>query len=122
MRICLIALLTATINFFSFPSFCQTIEKITFDVQDSTAGSYLAIRPQSNQIKGVMVLLTSFLPPEALLPETKLHNVAYVNDLLMVVTSMQQKLYADSIAVSRINHILNDIVKRFSVDTSRFAL
>jgi hypothetical protein len=106
------------------PSFvnCQAIEKITFDTKDSTDGYYLAIRPQSKNIKAVVVLLTSFLPPEGLLPETKLHNVAYVNDILTIVASAKQKLYADSITINRINLLLKEVAKRFSADTSKFVL
>jgi hypothetical protein len=106
------------------PSFlyCQNIEKVTFDFKDSTAGYYLSIQPQSKNIKGVVVLLTSFMSPESLLPETKLHNVAYVNDLLTIVASAKQKLYADSAAVKRLTVILKDVVTRFSADASKFAL
>jgi hypothetical protein len=45
------------------PSFlyCQNIEKVIFDPKDSTDGYYLAIQPQSKNIKGVVVLLTSFM-------------------------------------------------------------
>lgn len=106
----------------SFHSLCQNSEKVVFDVRDSTDGYYLAIRPPSKKIEGVMVLLTSFLSPESLLPETKLHNVAYANGLLTVVASTKQKLYADSAAVRRINALLGDIIRRFGVDPSRFAL
>ncbi|HTF31082.1 MAG TPA: hypothetical protein VK625_19635, partial [Flavitalea sp.] len=60
----------------------QNIEKVAFDNRDSSDGYYLAIQPMSKNIKGVLVLFTSFLPPEGLLPETKLHNVAFVNDIL----------------------------------------
>jgi hypothetical protein len=67
-------------------------------------------------------LLTSFLAPEDLLSETKLHNIAYSNDILTVFASMKQKLYADSVAVARVNAVLQDIVQRFHADTSKFAL
>ena len=77
------------VSFFLFPSFtfCQNLEKVIFDSKDSTAGYYLAIQPQSKNIKGAVVLLTSFLPPESLLLETKLHNVASANDILTIVVS-----------------------------------
>lgn len=103
-------------------SYCQNIEKITFDAKDTTDGHYLAIRPLSKHSKGVMVLLTSFQPPENLITETKLHNVAYVNDILTIVTSTKRKLYADSSVVNRINSILKDVITRFSVDPSKFVL
>src|SRR3954466_15709946 len=120
-----IRLYTLIIFFFlilPFVSMSQSIERVIFDTNDSTDGYYLAIAPQSKEIKGVLVLLTSFLPPESLLPETKLHNVAFVNDILTIVAPMKQKLYADSFAVSRINTLLLNIEKRFKVDTSKFAL
>lgn len=112
----------ATVFFFPFFSNCQNIEKIAFDVKDSTDGYYLAIQPLSKNIKGVVVLLTSFIPPQSLLHETKLQNVAYVNDILTIVASTKQKLYADSSAINRINIILKDVTKRFSADTSKFTL
>ncbi len=101
---------------------CQVIEKISFDANDSTGGYYLAVRPASNNIKGVLVLLNSFRPPESMLPETRLHNVGYANNMLTVFASMNFKLYADSVAVLRLNTIMRDIVARFSPDTSKFAL
>ena len=107
---------------FPFIAASQQIEKIVFDNEDSASGYYLAIAPKSKQIKGTLVLLTSFQAPENLLSETKLHNVAYANDLLMVVAPMKQKLYADSIAIARINTLLRDIIGRFRADTAAFAL
>lgn len=67
----------------------QAIERIAFDKEDSTAGYYLAITPESKKIKGVVILLTSFVSPASLLTETKLHSVAFTNDLLMVVAPMK---------------------------------
>ena len=100
----------------------QNIERVSFDSKDSTDGYYLAIAPQSKEIKGVIVLLTSFLPPDNLLTETKLHSVAYTNELLLVVASMKQKLYADDFAINRINYLLNHIQQKYAADTSRFVL
>jgi hypothetical protein len=115
-------LFISIVIFFPSNSFSQNAVKVSFDPTDSTGGYYLAIRPQSEQVKGVLVLLSSFSPPENLLPETKLHNVAYANDILTVVAFMKQKLYADSSAIQRINVILKDVVTKFSPDTSKFAL
>src|SRR3990170_7000358 len=122
MTIRLFVLFIVSVIFLHVEAYCQNIEKVSFDTKDSTTGYYLAIRPNSKDIKGVVVLLSSFMMPEDLLPETKLHNVAYANDLLTVVVNMKQKLYADSSAVQRINVILKDVVTKFSVDTSKFVL
>lgn len=107
---------------FPYLSTAQYIERVSFDKRDSATGHYLAVTPQSKQIKGVVVLLTSFLPPDDLLTETKLHGVAYTNDLLLVVAPMAQKLYADTAAINRINAVLNDIQLRYAADTSKFAI
>lgn len=100
----------------------QSIEKIPFDPNDSANGYYLAVRPQSGNIKGTLLLLTSFGPPELVLPETRLHSVAYANDLLTIYVSMGKKLYADTAAVNRINKIVKDLQARFSIDPARVAL
>jgi hypothetical protein len=100
----------------------QQIEKVIFNAKDSSSGYYLAIRPQSKDIKGVLILARSFSPPESMLPETKLHNVASANNMLTVMASMDQKMYADTIAVNRLNAIIRDVITRFSADTSKFAL
>ncbi len=114
--------LITTLILFSSHLFSQNIERIQFDSAKNKSDYYLAIRPASNDIKATLVLLTSFLPPERLLAETKLQNTAYANNILTVVVSMNQKLYADSFSVNRINSILSDIISRFTVDTSKFAL
>lgn len=106
----------------SLMSLAQNIERIAFDVQDSTDGHYLAIQPRSKINKGVLIILVTFIPPENFLTETKLHTVAYVNDILTVVVSTKTKLYADSTVVNRINRVLHHITKRFQVDTSKFVL
>ncbi len=108
--------------FLPLQAFSQEIEKVAFNARDTTNGYYLAVRPRSNAIKGAVVLITSFSTPEDLLPETKLHNVTYANDLLMVAVSMQEKLYADTAAVRRLNTVLNHVVTTYKVDTAKFVL
>ena len=58
--------------FLGFALFCfipqfgksQNTEKIIFNNNDSANDYYLAIPPMSGNIKGVQVLLTSFMSPE----------------------------------------------------------
>lgn len=102
--------------------FSQNVEKVVYDPSDSANRYYLAIRPRSNNIKGTLLLITSFVSPEDLLPETRLHNVAYANDLLTVYVSMGKKLSADTAAINRINDVVRNIQATYSVDTARFAL
>lgn len=115
-------ILFALVTFLSTSGLSQIIEKVVFDSKDTIDGYYLAIRPQSNNIKGVVVLFNSFSSPERMLPETKLHNVAYANDLLTIAVSMKQKLYADTVTIERLNVILKHIATKYAADTSKFAL
>ncbi len=100
----------------------QNTEKIVFNNSDSANDYYLAIPPLSGNIKGVQVLLTSFMSPETTLSESKLQNVAYGNDLLTIVASLGPSLSADSSAVNQINNILKNVISHYSADTSRFAI
>ncbi len=100
----------------------QFSEKIIFNNKDSANDYYLAVRPLSGNIQGVQVLLTSFNPPEFVLAESKLANVAYGNDLLTIIASLDQSLCADSSSIDRINQILQHVITHYSADTSKFAL
>jgi len=100
----------------------QFSEKIVFNSKDSANDYYLAVRPLSGNIQGVQVLLTSFNPPEFVLAESKLQNIAYGNDLLTVIASLGTSLCADSSSVDRLNQILKHVISHYSADTSKFAL
>ena len=109
---------------FSIPrqTLSQFSEKIVFNSKDSANDYYLAVRPLSGNIHGVQVLLTSFNPPEFVLAESKLPNIAYGNDLLTIIASLNQSFCADSSSVDRINQILQHVITHYSADTSRFVL
>lgn len=50
------------------------------------------------------------------IPWTKLHNVAYANDLLTVFYGGGNKLYADSAVRTRLSMVLRDVIKRYNVN------
>lgn len=100
----------------------QNSERMVYDPADSTHGYYLAIPPRSGHTKGVLVLLCNYSGPESMLAETKLHNVAFNNDILTVMASLGMDLYADEPGVRRIETIVKDVMKRFSVDGSAFVM
>jgi len=105
-----------------YSGFSQNVEKVFFNPKDSTSGYYLAEKPVSGKIKGVVVLFRGFQGPESMLPETNLPNVASNNDLLTILASTNQKFYADSMAVDRINRILSHVIAKYAVDPDRFAI
>ena len=116
--------LVLLIILFSIPrqALSQFSEKIVFNSKDSSNDYYLAVRPLSGNIHGVQVLLTSFNPPEFVLAESKLQNIAYGNDLLTIIASLNQSFCADSSSVDRINQILQHVITHYSADTSGFVL
>src|SRR5579859_2440672 len=115
-------ILTLTFLLIPFLSFSQSVEKNVYDPGDPTNGYYLAVRPRSGSIRGTLLLLTSFTPPEALLSETRLHNVTYANDLLTVYVSLGKKICADTATINRINLMVKHLTTTYSADTSRMAL
>jgi len=105
-----------------FAGYGQFTEKIIFNNRDSTNDYYLAIPPISGNIQGVMVLVSSFASPEYIFTESKLPNTAMGNDLLTIIASLGTSLWADSESVSRINQILNHVIKQYTADTSKFVI
>ena len=62
--------------------FGQVIKEI--EIKYPTVNNYFVVEPKS-EIKGAMILLPgASLAPESIFPETKLHNVAYLHNILVV--------------------------------------
>jgi pimeloyl-ACP methyl ester carboxylesterase len=101
----------------------QTLKKIVLDDKDFFSGHYLAVEPESDSISGVLVLLAGFgQRAEDTPPETKLHNVAYVNNILTVFYAAGNKLYADSTTQVKLTRVISDVIKRFRVKNNIFIL
>jgi pimeloyl-ACP methyl ester carboxylesterase len=103
--------------------YCQSVKKIILDEKDSLSVYYLAVEPRSDSIAGVLVLFPGFGErAENIFPESKLHNVAYANRILTIAIAEGNKLYADSIVQSKINKVLDDVIKKYKVDPEKFVL
>ncbi|HWB94755.1 MAG TPA: hypothetical protein VG605_23025 [Puia sp.] len=102
--------------------FCQPLDKVVFDASDSVNGYYLAARPFSGVIKGVIVVFTAFQGPESIVPETKLHNVAAANDLLTVYASVGRRVSPGAAEMDRMNKLFAHVVERYKADSTRFAV
>ncbi len=101
----------------------QSVKKIVVDESDAASGYYLAVEPATNPLTGVLVLLPGYAQaPESVFPETKLPNVAYANNLLVVAVAGGAKLYADSTLTPRLNRVFRDIIKRYHVKPDQFVL
>lgn len=101
---------------------CQQVQKFTFNPADSGSGYYLAIPPNSGDIRAVLVVFCAFRGPESILPETKLHNVAAANDMLTVYASIGRRLLPNQEAMEQINRVFQHVVAQFKPDTALFAV
>lgn len=100
----------------------QNYKKVEFDPTKKD-GYYLAVKPESSEFLGVLVLLPGFgQSAESVFPETKIHNVAYLHGLLTIVIAGGPKLYADEGVTERLNEAFNHIADNYSVDKDKFVI
>jgi pimeloyl-ACP methyl ester carboxylesterase len=112
-----------TLLFVSMTAYSQTLKKVVLNETDFYSGHYLVVEPQSEEILGVLVLLSGFgQTPENTPPETKLHHVAYANNILTVFAAAGNKLYVDSIAQTNLTAIITDVISKYKVKTNSFVL
>ncbi len=110
---------------FSFAASCcaQSVKKIVVDESDAVSGYYLALEPAAKPLAGVLVLLPGYGGgAESVFPETKLPNVAYANNLLVVAVAAGTKLYADSTVTPKLGRIFRDVIERYDVKPEQFVL
>jgi pimeloyl-ACP methyl ester carboxylesterase len=103
-------------------AFSQNYEKIVVDKNDPVTGYYLAVAPKGN-IEGVLVLFPGFgEKPEDVLPETKLHNIAFNNNILTLIVPFGNKIYTDAPTITNINRALTDSIKRMHLNPEKFVI
>jgi hypothetical protein len=101
----------------------QQAEKVWFDNNDSVYGYYDVIKPSTPRIQGVLVLLDGYAGnADGFLSETKIHNVAYVNEILTVCIPTGKRLFADTSMIALMNRILTEVVNNYHVKKTQFAI
>ena len=112
------------ISFIPQHTTAQVLKKIVLDEKDALSGHYLLVEPEKkDSISGVLILLAGFGQiPENTLPETKLHQVAYANQILTIFYAGGNKLYLDSIAQVKLSRVLMDVCSRYKVKSNSFVL
>jgi hypothetical protein len=100
----------------------QTIKEISID-KTSSPDKYYVVEPKDS-IKGVLLLLPgSYQEAESIFPETKLHNVAYVNKILVVTfTCDKTKAYIDESIIFKINRVLTDVIVKYKIPRDKFVI
>lgn len=103
--------------------FCQYIQKRWFNKSDSVYGYYCVIPPASGRVQGAVVLLDGFSGnADRFLAETKIHNVAWNNDLLTVCIPTGPRYYLDSSMISLLNKTISKVMKEFDLRKDQFAI
>lgn len=101
----------------------QSIEKIVINDQNPISGYYLAIKPTSDQIDNVLVLLPGYgEPPESIISETKLHVIGQSNNIITIGLVEGPKLYADEHVQGALTRVLKDVIERYGVDKDKFVI
>ena len=104
-------------------AFAQNAEKYWLDKKDTVYGYYTISKPSSDRIQGALLLIDGYGGnAENFLAETKIHNVAWNNDLLTVCIPNGGRLYLDSSMVSMLNIISKSIKERFALRNQQFAI
>ena len=117
------SILATLLLFFCFPElYSQNFEKVVFN-KSLSDGYYLAVEPNTDKLKGVLLLLPGFgQNAESIFPESKLHNVAYVNGILTVAVGVGRKLYADDSVIERLNQAIENIKDKYDVPSDKFVI
>lgn len=100
----------------------QTAARIVVDQQDAEKRFYIAYPPASGKPKAAIVVLTNFSWLDNMIPQTRLHQVTYTNDLLTVYVPLQERLVADASVIADINLAVMDVLTRYKVDKSKVVL
>jgi len=110
-------------NLIGISSFGQTFEKVRFDIKNPD-DYYLVLAPASAKIQGVLILLPGYgEKPEDIFPESKLFNVAYVNEILTVAIAGGEKIYADEQVLDKFNRGISDLIKKYpAISKERFVI
>lgn len=100
----------------------QVIQEVEFKYSEEH-DHYLVVEPLES-IEGVLVLLPgSYQEAESIFPETKLHNVAYLHNLLVVAFKCgETKAYIDEPTISNINAVLKHVIKKYNVPKDKFVI
>ena len=99
----------------------QSVKEIK--LENSSTNNYYVVEPKG-EIKGVMVLLPGgSYEPTSIFPETKLHNVAYLHNILTVAMDYgKTTLYVNENVLYRMNTALIDVMERYKIPKDKFVM
>lgn len=99
----------------------QVLEKIALPLKGGHTTSCVLVKPKTEKIKGVLVLIAGFgQTAEHVFPESKIPEIAHAHDLLTVSVGFGAKMYADSAVVNDLNEIVETVLHQYGVDKTDF--
>ena len=103
--------------------FSQYIEKKWLDKTDSIFGYYISIPPSSGRVQGALILLDGpGSTADGFLSETRIHNVAWANDILTLSIPNKNSLYADKAIIELLNSVLKDVIQAYNLKEDKIAI
>ena len=103
-------------------AFGQNYWKVAYN-KKSEDSYYLVVPPKTDLVRGVIILLPGFgQTPESIFPETKIHSVAHMNDILTVAVAGGFKLYADEGVIDKLNEVIKHIMFRYDLPADMFII
>jgi len=119
----MLPIIIVCLSFYSSFLRAQNYEKVWFDRSDSTYGYYTVVKPAGPRIQGAVILFDGYGgDASGLYAETKIHNVAHVNDLLTVSIPAGKRLFLDDAHMKIIQKILDEVAKTYDLRNDRFAV
>lgn len=101
----------------------QYIEKKWFDKNDAVYGYYTSIPPMSGRVQGVLLLLDGYSGnADGFFPETKIHNVAWANDILTIGIPTGNRLYLDTSMITLLSRVCKEVIQLYGLRKDQFAI
>jgi len=101
----------------------QYVEKIWLDKNDPVYGYYTLVKPSSGRIQGALILLDGFGgTADGFMAETRIHNVAWANDILTVGVATNTRLYADQSIIALLNQVSANLITTYGLRKDQFAI
>lgn len=101
----------------------QYIEKKWFNEKDTVYGYYTVVKPASDRIQGALLLIDGYGGnADNFYSETKIHNVAWANELLIIGIPNGGRLYLDSGMIAVLNQVSKEVMVHYGLRAEQFAI
>ena len=101
----------------------QYAEKIWLDKSDPVYGYYTLIKPSSGRVQGALILLDGFGGnADGFMAETRIHNVAWANDIVTVGVPTNTSMYADQTMIKLLNQVSTTLIATYGLRKDQFAI